>query len=64
MQMLGSSAGEATEVLDQIARAGRLGLASLLWSDGADLTAIVAEDGDKPTDVRRIARRFLPEVLS
>lgn len=61
--MLGASASEAGGVFDSAAVAVGRGLAALVWSDGSDVLALIADQGENASDVRRFAVRALPEVL-
>ena len=65
MQLLGASAEEAeAAVFATVAAAVRQGRAALVWSDGDDVTAVVADRGETAGDVQAAARRFIPEVCA
>lgn len=65
MQLLGCSAEDAeAAVLATVASALRQGRAALVWSDGDDVTALVADSGESAGDVQAAARRFIPEVCA
>jgi hypothetical protein len=59
--LLGASAGEAGVIADECAAAARAGLASAFWCDGAEALGVVANDGDGPSDVRRLFLRVVFE---
>lgn len=65
MQLLGCSAEDAeAAVLGTIAAALRQGRAAVLWCDGDDVTAVVADSGESAGDVQAAARRFVPELCA
>lgn len=56
MQLLGASAPEAREVCRVVTDAVLAGRAVVLVSDGEDVSAFVADEGDEPGEVQRVAR--------
>lgn len=64
MQVMGASASDIEAVTDAVAAAGASHRAALLWSDGHDVVAVIADDGESADDVRQAARRFVPEVAA
>lgn len=60
--MLGASAGEAAEVLEQVAAACRQGRAAAFHCDGSDAVAVVGDSDDSPADVRRLFLRAVFEA--
>lgn len=65
MQLKGAPAPFfASSLAEDVASTVRQGRAVLLWSDGADVIALLADEGEGAEDVLRFAPRVLPEVAS
>lgn len=64
MRLLGAPADYPAPVLDEVRRTAAGGRSFFVWSDGEDLVAVVADDGDDAADVQRIVRRHVPEFAA
>jgi hypothetical protein len=61
MRMLGAPAVFPEPVLEECTKNARDARAFFVWSNGDDLTAVVADVGDDAEAVQRTVRRFIPE---
>lgn len=64
MRLLGAPAEFPGPVFEEAMRNAAEGRAFFVWSDGEDLTAVVADQGDRASDVQRIVRRHVPEFAA
>jgi hypothetical protein len=64
MRLLGASADFPQPVLEEVKKTAGLSLPFFVWSDGDDLTAVVADDGDQAADVQRVVKRYVPEFAA
>lgn len=63
MRLMGASAPDARPVLTEVADACRAGRAVYLWSDGEDVMAVVADEGDTFEAFAAMAARVAPQEL-
>lgn len=64
MRLLGAPADYPAPVFEELRKNAANGRSFFLWSDGEDLTAVVADEGDLPADVQRIVQRHVPEFAA
>lgn len=61
MRLLGAPADYPGPVFEEVKRTAAGGRSFFVWSDGDDITAVVADEGDQSQDVQRIVKRHVPE---
>lgn len=59
MQLIGASGTECDPVFDALEAAAARRTPYFVWSDGADITAVVGEAGDSVDDVMAFALRVI-----